>query len=402
VDRYTVISADCHGGAQLYEYRDYLERAYLDDFDDWARNYGIPYEDLRGPDAYRNWDHDRRLKELEADGIVAEVIFPNTIPPFYPTPSLLAQPPAPQGDLDHRWAGLRAHNRWLADFCGRAPGRRAGVAQIMLHDVEAAVDEIRWARQAGLTGGILLPGAPPGSDLPPLYAPDYEPIWAVCEDLRMPVNHHSGSAVPQLGDYAVTPAIFLMEVTWWAHRALWHLVFSGVLERHPGLQLVFTEQGSGWIPDTLAQLDFYYRRMQTAVGSQEHEWGAPIVEPLKLLPSEYWARQCHVGASFMRPSEAKRRAEIGIDRIMWGNDYPHLEASFPYSREALQLAFGTADPAEVQQMVGTNAAQLYAFDLNFLNPIAERIGPSISGTRQPLDHIPEDAKRCPAFLPDYR
>src|SRR5882724_9847026 len=84
LDRYIVISADCHGGAQLYEYRDYLDPRYLDDFDGWATNYGIPFEDMRGADGSRNWDSDRRLKELESDGIVAEVIFPNTVPPFYP------------------------------------------------------------------------------------------------------------------------------------------------------------------------------------------------------------------------------------------------------------------------------------------------------------------------------
>ena len=90
--------------------------------------------------------------ELEADGVVAEVIFPNTIPPFFPQSSLVHQPPgATAGDLDLRWEGLRAHNRWLADFCAAAPGRRAGIAQIMLHDVDAAVAEIRWAAEAGLT-----------------------------------------------------------------------------------------------------------------------------------------------------------------------------------------------------------------------------------------------------------
>ena len=69
----------------------------------------------------------------------------------------------------------------MADFCADAPGRRAGICQIMLHDVEGSVAEIRWAAEAGLTGGVLLPGAPPGSDVPPLYAPDYEPVWSVCE-----------------------------------------------------------------------------------------------------------------------------------------------------------------------------------------------------------------------------
>lgn len=396
--RYTVISADCHGGAQLYEYRDYLERRYLDDFDAWAEEYGIPFEDLRGADASCNWDHDRRLADLEADGIVAEVIFPNTIPPFYPTPSLLVQPPAPDaGDLDYRWAGLRAHNRWLADFCARAPGRRAGVAQIMLHDVEAAVSEIRWAKEAGLTGGILLPGAPPGSQLPPLYERVYEPIWAVCEELQVPVNHHSGSAVPVLGDEAIAKIIFLLEVTWWAHRALWHLVFSGVLERHPRLQLVFTEQGTSWIPDTLAEHDYYFERMGSTKGSQEMEWGADVVGALSLKPSGYWARQCHVGSSFLRPMECERRYEVGVDKIMWGSDYPHLEASWPFSRQALRLTFADVDPAEVQAMVGSNAASVYGFDMDALAPLASKVGPSVAEIATPLEVVPEGAEKCPAF-----
>jgi predicted TIM-barrel fold metal-dependent hydrolase len=72
-----------------------------------------------------------------------------------------------------RWSGLHAHNRWLAELCAATPGRRAGIAQIVLHDVDRAVEEVRRARDAGLTGGVLLPGAPPGSGLAPLYAPDY-------------------------------------------------------------------------------------------------------------------------------------------------------------------------------------------------------------------------------------
>src|SRR3981081_3396392 len=128
LDRYIVVSADCHGGAQLAEYRDYLEHRYLDDFDAWAQDYGIPYEDLRGEEAYRNWDHERRLQELEDDGVLAEVIFPNTVPPFYPTPSLLSQPPTGGGDLDRRWAGLRAHHRRLGGSCPPGAGRGGGRA----------------------------------------------------------------------------------------------------------------------------------------------------------------------------------------------------------------------------------------------------------------------------------
>jgi predicted TIM-barrel fold metal-dependent hydrolase len=323
------------------------------------------------------------------------------VPPFYPKSSLQAQPPAPDaGDLALRWAGIRAHNRWLADFCAAAPGRRAGIAQILLHDVEAAVDEVRWAAGAGLTGGVLLPGAPPGTGLEPLFSSVYEPLWAVCEELGVPVNHHSGSAVPPMGDTPEDNVVFLLEVTWWAHRALTHLIVSGALERHPDLQLVFTEQGTAWIPEELQRLDYFFGRMGGAGGSQELEWGSEVVGKLSLKPSEYWARQCHVGASFMRPTESPLRGQVGVDRIMWGNDYPHREASWPYSREALRLAFADVARDEVEAMVGGNAARLYGFDLAALAPIADRVGPSVKEIAEPIapSEIPAGAQKCPAFV----
>ncbi|HET9542455.1 MAG TPA: amidohydrolase, partial [Acidimicrobiales bacterium] len=75
-DRYAVISSDGHAGAELYEYRDYLASQWHDDFDAWAPTYVNPFADLQAPTAYRSWDSARRLEETEADGIVAEVLFP--------------------------------------------------------------------------------------------------------------------------------------------------------------------------------------------------------------------------------------------------------------------------------------------------------------------------------------
>jgi predicted TIM-barrel fold metal-dependent hydrolase len=401
-DRYVVISADCHGGADVPDYKPFLERRWHDDFDAWSASYQVPYEDLGGEKGGRNWDSDRRVRDLEDDGIVAEVVFPNTVPPFFPKVSLTEQPPAANAaDVTRRWAGLQAHNRWLAEFCRQAPGRRVGIAQIMLHDIDTAVSEVRWARENGLTGGVLLPGTPPGSGLPQLHEIDYyEPLWAVCEELSMPLNHHSGSAAPPMGPTNVDQVIFLLEVTWWAHRALTSLLTSGALERHPRLQLVFTEQGTAWIPPELARLDYFFDRMASAVGSQEHVWGGPVVSKLSLKPSEYWTRQCHVGASFLRADEAKLRYAVGVNRIMWGSDYPHREASFPFSREAIRLAFADCTPGETAAMLGANAAELYGFDLNALATHAARVGPSIDEVRRPLavGEVPRDAQRCPAFV----
>jgi len=399
-DRYIVVSSDGHAGGDIPDYRPYIPSKWLDDFDAWHAAFENPYPDLEGDLGPRNWNSDRRVNDLYADGIVAEVIFPNTIPPFYPKSSLASQPPAmTKLDAERRWVGLQAHNRWLADFCRATPGQRAGVAQINMLDMEASVAEIRRAHADGLFGGVLLPGTPPGGDAPQLYEPYYEPLWQVCEELGMPLNHHTGSASPPMGDTDVDAVIFLLEVSWFAHRGLTHLIVGGALDRHPDLHVVFTEQGTAWVPEELARLDFFFDRMATATGSQEAEWGSAVVNGLSLKPSEYWARQCHIGASFMRPNEAGMRHQVGLDRIMWGSDYPHKEASSPYSREAIALAFAGVPKDEAEKMLSLNAAALYGFDLDQLRPIADRIGPRVDEVFAglPPRAVPRDANMCPAF-----
>lgn len=390
-DRYLIISSDCHAGADVATYRDYLEQAYHDDFDAWAKTFVNPFADLQGPDYDRNFDSARRLAELEADGCVAEVLFPNTIPPFFPSGSLTAPLPTPE-HYEHRWAGLRAHNRWLADFCSEASGRRAGVAQILLNDVDDAITEIEWAHDAGLKGGILLPGVPPDSHLPPLSAPVYEPIWATCASLGVPVNHHGGGASPgglTMGE--VSGAIYLIEQGWYSHRALWHLIYAGVFERHPTLKFVLTEQGgSSWIPGVLDFLDFYYDQFQRE-GTVEAVFGGDAVKALPLRPRDYWYRNCYIGASFMRRIEAPLRHELGLDHIMWGVDYPHNEQTYPYSREALRWTFAEVAEDEMRKMLGLTAAAVYEFDVATLTAIADRVGPTVAELSVPLDTPPADS-----------
>ncbi|MER7811064.1 amidohydrolase family protein [Streptomyces sp900116325] len=399
-ERYTVISADCHAGADLLDYKPYLEARYHDDFDAWAAAYVNPYADLLADTADRNWNSARRLAELAADGIVAEVVFPNTIPPFFPSASLMAPAPSPQ-EYEQRWAGLRAHNRWLADFCADAPGRRAGVAQILLNDPAEAVREVRRAREAGLTGGILLPGTPPGSGIPELYSQVYDPLWAVCEELDVPVNHHGGSASPPLGDEPAARAVFMVETTWFSHRALWHLIFGGAFRRHPGLKLVLTEQGSGWIPGVVEMLDYYHGRLVAAASrasTAESKFGAGLAASMGASPGEVWRDNCFVGASFMRPHEVPLRDRIGLDKIMWGSDYPHDEGTAPYSREGLRIAYAGLPPDEIAAMVGGNAARVYGFDLAALDRIAATAGPTVDEIAEPLKEVPADAT-SPAFAP---
>lgn len=395
--RYTIVSADAHAGADLADYRPYLALRWHDEFDRWASTYVNPFADLLAATAYRSWDSDRRLAENEADGIAAEVLFPNSVPPFFEEGSLVALPPTAE-TYERRWAGLQAHNRWLAEFCARTPGRRAGVVQVLANRVEDALAEIRWA--AGTFrpfGGILLPSIPPGCGLAPWWEPVYEPLWELCEELGVVVNVHGGGGIPDYGDHEAARAIMLVELPWFSHRPVWHLIFGGVLERHPGLRIVLTEQGLAWIPRGIETLDWFHGRM-THGGAAEANFFGAAARGMSLTPREYFERNFHVGASFLRASESAVRHEVGVQRIMWGADYPHSEGSFPYSTLALRAAFGGCDPAEVAQMVESNAADLYGFDLDALRPVGDRIGPTVAEVAVTLavDDYPTDST-CNAF-----
>ena len=391
---YTIISADCHAGASHETYREYLDPRYLDDFDAWREKYRNPFRDLQGGDRDRNWNSERRNAELEADGIVGEVIFPNTVPPFFPNMALLARPPS-DDDFELRLAGIRAHNRWLADWCAEYPERRAGIGQIFLNDVDEAVADVRWIKEHGLRGGILLPSVPPDAkNIEPLYSPAYDPLWAVCEELDVVVNSHSGSGQPDYGKYPASPVVFLTETAFFTHRTLVHMLVSGVFDRFPGLRFVVTEQGASWIPSMLRQLDAFQREMAKTgrIGELRFE----VDNVLQKSASEYFAQNCWVGASFPSPSEAEALPTIGRDRFMWGSDYPHKEGTYPYTLESLRRTFSATPEADLRRILAGNIAGVYGFDLDALAPIAARVGPSPAAVAVPLDVIPDDSV-SPAF-----
>lgn len=420
-EHHIVISADTHCGAGLWKYREYLDAKYLDEFDDWAKFMEQDnearkelFKDMErtplevGVDgdpevfSYRNSSSAERLREQQEDGVIAAVLFPNTQPPFAPPAATSFEAPPYSDNFEHRWAGLRAHNRWLADFVSEAPERRAGIIQIFLGDVEGSVKEIEWAAEQGLRGGVLVPGAPPDSPFEPLYSSTYEPIWAAAAAADLPLNHHAGGATPNFGShFPASLAMFMLEVQWWTQRALWHLMFSGVFERYPDLNYVITETGTSWVPDTLDKLESFYHRMKYSRYGSESIFGGEAVAKMSLTPSEYFNRQCYIGASFLRPAEAHIARSIGVDRIMWGSDYPHIEGSYPHTREHLRLTFAQMTPEETTTILTNNAAKVYKFDLDALGPLAEQYCPTKEFVATPIDYseIPERAKGCPGMNP---
>jgi predicted TIM-barrel fold metal-dependent hydrolase len=271
----------------------------------------------------------------------------------------------------------------------------------MLQDVDDAVREVARIKEMGLTGGILLPMDSPTSGSLPLYVSDLEPLWQVCADLDVPIHKHAPAppAMPMAdrsGPGVI--AISFAENHFYNRRGVAHLIFSGVLERHPTLKVILTEGGANWIPEHLEQLDRIYRDGKDERGFRR--FLSPAVQPLSLTPSEYFHRNFYVGASLFLRSEAQRRYEIGVGNIMWGVDYPHSEGTFPYSREAMSHTFADVPSREVLDMLGGTAARVFGFDMGRLQQVADRIGPTVQDVRTPPAKLPSvpDESMSPVFL----
>jgi predicted TIM-barrel fold metal-dependent hydrolase len=401
VEPYLVVSTDSHAGPSVeHHLRDYCPKAYLPAFDEFV---AVLNADRQGPAQGRDdslvggnahvkltqasrqdpsapdwlkeaWalsrecpglqDADARRADMDADGVAADVILAGgdngEVLPFTGV-GIDAGSPQVSGEL--KAVGGHIWNLWLADFISGAPERHVGVMQIPIWDVGAAVHEVEWARNAGLKA-VNLPA--PRGDYAPYTETVYEPLWAACESLGVPLITHSGGGEPALGlDGPLGRAVSAAEIHWLSRRGLWQMVFGGVFERHPRLKLVFTEQRVTWVPETLRDLDSIYL-------SPAHR---EVARSIPRRPSEYWAEHCFLSGSFLAPFEAAARFEVGLKNLMWGSDYPHQEGTWPRTRLAMRNTFAGIPEAEVRMILGENALAVYDLDEPALRAIARRIGP---------------------------
>jgi predicted TIM-barrel fold metal-dependent hydrolase len=389
-DRYVVISTDGHCGADLWDYKPYLDARYHEEFDDWARAYHDPWADfdrehhsnnrmgMASFAAPMNWDSKARLELTEDQGIAAEVLFPNTAPPFIPSGSISAPGPRTAEEYEYRFAGLRAHNRWLADFCREVPGRRAGLAQVFLNDVDAAIREVCWAKENGLMG-VLLP-ADNVLQLVNLYYPEFDPFWKTCAELGMPVHRHTStpSETEAVGGPAA-PWIGLVEVEFYGTRAIAHMICTGIFERYPNLYFISTELLNGrTIPSYLARLDRMYE--SELAGTSIDARISSAVAAMRKAPSAYFASNCFMGG----PMDIRAAYDAGTPNLMFGADIPHSEGTAPFTTKALRLAFSDLPEDDLRKILSGNAARAYGFDLAALQLVADEIGPTVDDVRRPL------------------
>ena len=270
-------------------------------------------------------------------------------------------------DPELAFAGARAHNRFLAEMCSRSPERHGGIALVPItHGVERSVAEIEWlAEQPGIRG-IMVPTM--WHDLQPYNHPDYDPVWAACQDVGFPVTPTrvrrprrsttttSGSTWPRWsvgGPADVAPALL---------RRLRALPAPEV-RGDRGCRLL------GGRHDV--EVGPVHGRRPHHQEDGGPAGGQDLQAAVGLLRGEHLHRRVH-----HVKEEFRRRHILGCDVVMWGTDYPHPEGTWPHTQERLRGDFGGIPVEDTRKLLGETAARCYDFDLDALAPMADRIGPT--------------------------
>ncbi len=279
-----------------------------------------------------------RLADMDVEGIDQAVLYP-TIGLYFSA----VEDPAAAVRL------AAAYNDWLAGYCAGAPGRLFGAAMVPLQDPAAAARELRRAvTDLGFVGGFVRPNPCLGRSL---SHPAYTVVWEAAEELGVPVGVHEGSSVivPTLAaDRPFNPLILhAVSHSFEGMLACAQLIAFGVLERHPGLRVVFLESSGGWAPFWLERLD-----------EQAESFGG-FCPDLRLRPSEYFARQCAISFEVGERTLQALVPFVGAERVVWGSDYPHHDATFPGAVEMLRDTVAPCPTAVQAKVLGLNARRIH-------------------------------------------
>ena len=290
-----------------------------------------------------SYDPAARLEVMDGEGIDKVLL--------YPTIGITWE--ASVSDPDLALAYTRAYNRWIADFCRHAPDRLYPVAHITLLNPEGAVAEVERARRDGCVGVYLSPDLEARSGRH-LDDPAFAPFWSTVQDLEIPVAFHVVArekspftpwVIDRTGYDGVFAFAFLaIDVI----AAFTQMLTRGLFETYPRMRCAVLEAGSNWITAWLDRLDHKFER-----GGFE--------TPLKLLPSEYFRRQCIIAADPDESLTGPVVEHLGEDLCVWASDYPHLDAELGVVDEIRSRL--TALPEQAQRKVlGENMMRFYDLD----------------------------------------
>ncbi len=285
---------------------------------------------------------EEQVRDMDADGIDVGILYPTVGLQLYTRVA----------DSELLTAIFRTYNDWLAEFCSPSPDRLKGIAMLNTDDVEVGVKELERCAKMGFAGAMITVFPPEewGYD-----NPRYEPLWAAAQDLNMPLSLHITTIRlrPNEKFEDIIPTSmpsFFSNVDHWVRMSIGHMIFNGVFERYPKLQVGSVEMELSWVPHFLDRMDYNYT--QRAIEF------APYRFKGDLLPSDFFRSNVFLG--FQEDGLGIRdRNIIGVDNLLWGSDYPHPESTFPRSREIIDEILADCTEDEKAKIAGGNAARVY-------------------------------------------
>jgi uncharacterized protein len=287
------------------------------------------------------WDATARVADQQRDGVAAEVIYPTV-------GMLLCNHP----DLDYKHAAFQAYNRWIVDYCSEAPDRLLGCGQTAMRTVEEGIEDLQRIQDAGLRG-VMMPGSPGVEDYD---SPVYDPFWRAAVELGLPLSFHilttkSGATRgPKMAQF--------LSIVRGCQDIMAMLVLGGVFERHPDLRVVCVEADAGWVPHFMYRMDHAYNR---------HRFWLPPGQELTRMPSEQFAESIYV--TFQDDWSAFRAVnDMNWKRLMWANDFPHSDSTWPWSQDLLAEQTRQLTDEQQRAILCDNVAELYGIDVAALTP----------------------------------
>jgi len=288
-----------------------------------------------------------RLKAMDADGVDYSVLYPTIA-------GVGGEGFSRMTDPELELACVQAYNDWLIEEWAAASDRFIPQCIVPLYPAEAAAAEIRRAVAKGHRG-VVYPGIPMDfRDVPHVNDSAYDPVWATCQELGVPVCFHAGATTSnQLAPYegyspAVGGALAGLTRPTSTATVLVNVLLSRILLRFPDLKVVFAESAVGWAAYLLEYTDHQFENDKVRYEGE----GFPM------KPSELFRRQCYLTGWYDRIT-MKVRHHIGVENILWCSNFPQATSSWPRSREIIDGWAKDVPAGERDRILWGNAADLY-------------------------------------------
>jgi predicted TIM-barrel fold metal-dependent hydrolase len=299
------------------------------------------------------WNPDDRLKLMDEIGVYAHVLYPNMA-------GFGGEAFAGISDASLKIACVRIYNDAMAEMQEGSNGRLLPMSIVPWWDVAATVEETRRVADMG-SRGIVMCTDPHLRGTPDLAHDAWNPFWEACIENELPVNFHIGASSSGIASFwtnpwesmgraanmtVTSPVLFLNNC-----KIILNMTMGGVLERHPDLNIVSVESGTGWVPFLMEAIDHQH--------NEEVAAGKPI---LRKAPSEYIREQVYTCFFFER-IRPELFDSMNVGNVMFETDFPHPVCLYPEHKKAIYENLADLPMDTRRKLLRDNAARLYKIDV---------------------------------------